>query len=276
MSSASPIATASPCLSRWLVSRSSLCAAQWPKSSGLDEPCSNGSPAVAMCCRCSAADCLTTCSIAVMSRSASRGASSSMHCEERVVLDQRGLDRLRQPAAPVAIGQRRQERRVVDDGKRRRERAEVVLLAERVDAVLDADRRSRPATGRSWGSGSGGCRDAPSRPRSRRRRAPRRRRPRRHTNADRARRRGSPGAPAAWARDRSWPARLPGSPAPGRRARARRHDRGSSANRLTSPGCASLTPLSTTNRTRAGRGATALGAAFRTSGLDESNTSRLK
>ena len=76
-----------------------------------------------------------------MSRAASAGARSSMYVEERVVLDERRLHRLRQPAAPVAIRQRRQEARIVDDGERRREGAEVVLLAEGVDAVLDADRR---------------------------------------------------------------------------------------------------------------------------------------
>ena len=43
-----PMATASPCLSAWLVRRSSLCADQWPKSSGREEPISNGSPAVAI------------------------------------------------------------------------------------------------------------------------------------------------------------------------------------------------------------------------------------
>ena len=42
---------------------------------------------------------------------------------------------------PVAIRQRGQEGRVVDDGKRRGERAQVVFLAERVDAVLHADTR---------------------------------------------------------------------------------------------------------------------------------------
>ena len=61
--------------------------------------------------------------------------------EERVVLDERRLHRLRQSAAPVAIRQRRQEARIVDDGEGGREGAEIVLLAEGVDAVLDADRR---------------------------------------------------------------------------------------------------------------------------------------
>ena len=61
--------------------------------------------------------------------------------EEGAVLDERRLDRLGHPGPPVAIGQRRQERRVVDHRERRRERAEIVLLAEGVDAVLDAHRR---------------------------------------------------------------------------------------------------------------------------------------
>ena len=43
-----------------------------------------------------------------------------------------------------------------------------------------------------------------------------------------------------------------------------------------SPGCAASTPPSSTNRMRAAFGATALGAAFSTSGFDGANTSRLK
>ena len=61
------------------VSCSSLCAAQWPKSSGRDEPSSNGSPPVAMCARCSAADRRITCSIAgQVARSTSAAACCSM------------------------------------------------------------------------------------------------------------------------------------------------------------------------------------------------------
>jgi hypothetical protein len=61
--------------------------------------------------------------------------------EEGVILDQGRLHRLRQAAAPIAIRQGREKRRIVDHGERRSERAEVVLLAERVDPVLDPDRR---------------------------------------------------------------------------------------------------------------------------------------
>ena len=61
--------------------------------------------------------------------------------EERGVADQRDLDRLRDPRAPVAIGQRLEEVEVVEHRVRRGERPDEVLLAEAVDAVLDADGR---------------------------------------------------------------------------------------------------------------------------------------
>ena len=59
--------------------------------------------------------------------------------EERRVLEQRDLDRLRDAGQPVAVGQREQQVEVVEHRVRRRERADEVLLAERVDPVLDAD-----------------------------------------------------------------------------------------------------------------------------------------
>jgi predicted metal-dependent TIM-barrel fold hydrolase len=61
--------------------------------------------------------------------------------EELRLADERDLDRFGHSAPPVAIRQRLQEADVVDDGKGGRERADVVFLAERVDAVLHADAR---------------------------------------------------------------------------------------------------------------------------------------
>ena len=60
--------------------------------------------------------------------------------EKGGIPDQGRLDRFGQAAAPVAIAQGRQEREVVDHGKRRGEGADVVLLAEGVDAILHPDR----------------------------------------------------------------------------------------------------------------------------------------
>jgi hypothetical protein len=59
--------------------------------------------------------------------------------EERRILEHRDLDRLGDPGAPVAVGQRDEEIEVVHHRVRRGERPDEVLLAERVDAVLDAD-----------------------------------------------------------------------------------------------------------------------------------------
>src|SRR4029079_7529668 len=70
-----------------------------------------------------------------------RGGVGFEELEEAAVLDERRLDRLRDASAPVAVLQRREKAEVVDHRERRGERAEVVLLAERVDAVLDADCR---------------------------------------------------------------------------------------------------------------------------------------
>ena len=140
-SSAIPMATASPWPRRCAVSCSSLCADQWPKSSGRDEPSSNGSPPVAMWVeveRGAPADHLLH--RAEIARP-ERRCQLLDQIEERAVLDQRRLDRLRDAGAPFAIRQRLQELGVVDDGKRRRERAEIVLLPEGVDAVLHAHRR---------------------------------------------------------------------------------------------------------------------------------------
>ena len=70
-----------------------------------------------------------------------RGGVLLQEVEKAAVPDQRGLHRFRNPAAPIAVGERRQEAEVVDHGERRRERAQVVLLPVGVDAVLHADRR---------------------------------------------------------------------------------------------------------------------------------------
>ena len=139
-SSAMPTDTASPWRSSWCESCSSLCAAQWPKSSGRDEPSSNGSPLVAMWFRCSSALRCTSRAIASSERSRDR-ARDARSTEERRVLEQRDLDRLRDAGAPVAVGQRVEQVEVVEHRVRRRERPDEVLLPERVDAVLDADRR---------------------------------------------------------------------------------------------------------------------------------------
>ena len=61
--------------------------------------------------------------------------------EERAILDERGLDRFGDARRASRDRGACEKRDVVDHGKRRRERAEIVLLAERVDAVLDAHRR---------------------------------------------------------------------------------------------------------------------------------------
>ncbi len=112
--------------------------------------------------------------------------------EKRRIANEPGLDRFRDPAAPVAIVQRREEAEVVDDGKRRRKRAQIVLLAEGVDPVLHADRRVvlRQHRGRDANETDASVR------RGRRvaddDRAPRRRRSPARTNAGRARRPESP------------------------------------------------------------------------------------
>ena len=94
-----------------------------------------------MCCRCSAAewriDLLHRRPVAVDERRGVRPRAKSKNAASRISA---ALTASVKPAAPVAIGQGRQEREVVDDRERRRERAEVVLLPERVDAVLHADR----------------------------------------------------------------------------------------------------------------------------------------
>lgn len=61
--------------------------------------------------------------------------------EERLVADERDLHRFRHPGDLVAAVERLEEAEVVQDGERRREGAEEVLLPERVDRVLDADAR---------------------------------------------------------------------------------------------------------------------------------------
>ena len=60
--------------------------------------------------------------------------------EKRGIPDEGSLDRFGQARRASPIVQGRQEREVVDHGKRRGERAEVVLLPEGVDAVLHPDR----------------------------------------------------------------------------------------------------------------------------------------
>ncbi len=59
--------------------------------------------------------------------------------EEHAVADQRDLHRLGDAGDPVARMQRAQEVGIVEHRERRREAAEQILHAERVDAVLDAD-----------------------------------------------------------------------------------------------------------------------------------------
>ena len=142
LSSAMPMPTASPCPSRWLVVCSSLCAAQWPKSSGRDEPCSNGSPPVAMCCRCSVGGPPDH----LRHRRPDRDRASAAACASRK--SKNAASRM-SAALTASVTPPRQSRSdsvdrkldVVDDGERRRERAEVVLLPEGVDAVLHAHRR---------------------------------------------------------------------------------------------------------------------------------------
>ena len=58
--------------------------------------------------------------------------------EKRTVLDQRRLDCLGHASTPMSIGKCVEKGRIVDDGEWGSERAEIVLLAEGVDAVLDA------------------------------------------------------------------------------------------------------------------------------------------
>ena len=58
--------------------------------------------------------------------------------KKRRFLEQRDLDRLRDAGTPVALVERGEEGEVVEDRVGRREGAEEVLLAERVDAVFDA------------------------------------------------------------------------------------------------------------------------------------------
>ena len=87
------------------------------------------------------ADRRTTCSIAVMSRAASSAARSSMKSKNVWSLISAAFTASDSPPRQSRSDSVRQEARIVDDGERRREGAEVVLLAEGVDAVLDADRR---------------------------------------------------------------------------------------------------------------------------------------
>ena len=104
-------------------------------------------------------------------------ASRFEQIEERRVPDERHLDRLGDARPPVAIGQGRAgtpKSLITANGGAKR--AEIVLLAERVDAVLDADRGVVLRQHGRRHCESAGRRDAPSPRRSRRRREPRRRR----------------------------------------------------------------------------------------------------
>ena len=134
-----PIATASPWRSRWPVICSSLWAAQCPKSSGREDPSSNGSPPVAMCARWSLAERRTSRSMASRVPRREQRSVALEEIEERRIPHERNLDCLGNPGPPVALREGREEREVVDHGERRGEGPEIVLLAECVDAVLDAD-----------------------------------------------------------------------------------------------------------------------------------------
>jgi hypothetical protein len=59
--------------------------------------------------------------------------------EELRIADQRDLDRLGHSGNRIAPSEALEEPAIVQDGERRHERAEEVLQAEGVDAVLDAD-----------------------------------------------------------------------------------------------------------------------------------------
>ncbi len=125
----------------WWVSCSSLCAAQCPKSSGRAVPSSNGSPA--------RGDVVEVQLRAAMHQvrhrmqraraEVERGRCSDSHQNRSASLMQRDLHRLRHPRHLVAQGQRLQKARIDEHRERRGERAEQVLLPERVDAVLHAD-----------------------------------------------------------------------------------------------------------------------------------------
>ncbi len=258
-------ATSRPCRSprRWppprraaarsRVSASSLWADQWPKSSGRASCISNGSPPRVMCRRCSSAEARMTGSAAARSRRAIRGAFSHSRSKLGGVLEQRHLDRLGEAAEEVAVRQRAQQRRVVDHGPGHGEGAEPVLLAEQVDAVLDAD--AGVGLGRAWWSAAAPAagRDGRSPRRSRRHRAPPRRRSPRRSCGGRGRPRGS----TLSIRSRMWMSFLIASP-PGtictlptlisRPACAAAKTR----SRCRSSGCAVATCSSTQNCTRAG------------------------
>src|SRR4026208_624634 len=61
--------------------------------------------------------------------------------EELRIANERRFDGFGCSASPVPIRQRGEKRAVINDRKRRRECPEVVFLAERVDAILDANGR---------------------------------------------------------------------------------------------------------------------------------------
>src|SRR3990170_7851798 len=80
-----PNATASPCRIVKFDNCSSLCALQWPKSSGRDEPISNGSP-LPICSTCNSAQRLIRYLIASMSLAASAGAFLQSHLKNALSL----------------------------------------------------------------------------------------------------------------------------------------------------------------------------------------------
>ena len=93
-----PTATASPWRSSWCESCSSLCAAQWPKSSGREEPSSNGSPLVAMWSRCSSALRCTSRAIASIERSRRSRAWCSIQAKYAASLSSATLTASEMPA----------------------------------------------------------------------------------------------------------------------------------------------------------------------------------
>ncbi len=123
------------------VMASSRWADQWPKSSGRASRDSNGSPPRVMWSRCHSAEARITGKAAARSRRRMRSASRQSVSKNVGILEQRDLDRLGEAADEVAVGERREQGRVVDDGPGDGERADPVLLAEEVDAVLHADAR---------------------------------------------------------------------------------------------------------------------------------------
>ncbi len=141
------MATASPCLSRKSVMASSLWADQWPKSSGRASSDSNGSPFWVMCRRWASAEAAIIGKLAEGSRLRIAPAVRQSSSNIAGSLRRETFTASENPPMKSRSGRLSSRLGVVDDRPGDGERAQPVLLAEQVDAVLDPDARVGLAEG---------------------------------------------------------------------------------------------------------------------------------